>query len=72
MLLCNHMKPVNILRLGLAFFAIAGVTRVFVHPATDFSRGFVDGFTGVLLGASIVFLVTYMIKYRRSGSGPCA
>ncbi len=67
MLLCNRMKPQNILRLGLAFFAIAGLTRLFVHPATDFSRGFVHGFTGTLLGASIVFLVTYTIKYRRSG-----
>ncbi len=72
MLLCNRMKPQNILRLGLAFFAIAALTRVFVHPATDFSRGFVHGFTGALLGASIVFLLTYMIKYRRADSGPCA
>ena len=72
MLLCNRMKPQNILRLGLAFFAIAGLTRVFIHPANDFSRGFVHGFTGILLGASIVFLVTYMIKYRQSKSGPCA
>lgn len=72
MSLCNRIKPANILRVGLALFAIAELTRVFVHPTTDFSRGFVHGFTGVLLGASIVFLMTYMIKYRQSRSGPCA
>lgn len=74
MIFRKQMTAQTTLRLGLGCYAIAGLTRVVAHPTTDFSRGFVEGFSGILLGAGIVFLIAYMIKYRRtqSTSGPCS
>ena len=69
MILRNRMKPIIMLRLGLVLFVIASFARLFLHPTTDFSRGFVDGFEGVLYGSAIVFLLMHLIVQRRRKSG---
>jgi len=61
------------LRIGLVSFVIASLTRLFFHPTTDFSRGFVEGFLGVAYGVAIAFLLMHLITRRRKPtSGPCS
>lgn len=71
MSLCNRVAPAIMLRIGLVVFALASLARVFIHPTTDFSRGFVDGLLGTLYGASICLLLTYLFIRRRQTTKLC-
>jgi hypothetical protein len=56
MLLMTRKTPATLLRAGLMFFAVAAMVRILAHPATDFGRGFVEGFTGTAFCAAVLFL----------------
>jgi hypothetical protein len=77
MILRNRISsnPGILLRVGLVAFAVANLVRLFCHPTTDFSKGFVDGMDGVLFGIAITSLLMYLVYRRRnlaSRTGPCA
>ncbi len=73
MIFCNAFRtdrPQRIFFSGVLCFVIALLTNLFYHPASDWSRGFVLGFTGVLFAAEIIFLLICMIMQRQAVSAP--
>jgi len=50
---------------GMACLATGIVAQRFVHPPTDFWQGFVAGFSGILIGLSIVFNLRGLTLIRR-------
>lgn len=70
MLLCNrsYSKPHNVFFIGTLLFVIAVLTSVLVHPATDFGRGFVIGFTAVLFAGEIALMLVYLVSRSRQNS----
>jgi len=69
-------EPQVILRIGAACLLAANLSLWFLHPAADFSRGLVDGVTGMLFGLAIgLMLVAVRLKsrqHRRDGESPCS
>ena len=53
---------------GMSCLATGILAERFIHPPTDFWQGFVAGFTGVLIGLSIVFNLRGLMLRRRQGS----
>jgi hypothetical protein len=50
---------------GMACLAVGIVAQRFIHPPTDFWQGFVAGFSGILIGLSIVFNLRGLTLRRR-------
>ena len=48
--------------------AVGLVAQRFIHPPTDFWQGFVAGFSGILIGLSIVFNLPGLMLRRNLGS----
>ncbi len=68
-------EPKFMVRVGAACLLLANLSRWFLHPSADSSRGLVDGATGMLLGLAIgLLLVAATLKARqnRSGGSPCS
>ena len=47
--------PQALIMAGMSCLAVGIVAQRFIHPPTDFWHGFVAGFSGILIGLSIVF-----------------
>ena len=54
---------------GMFCFATGILAQRFVHPPTDFWQGFVMGFSGSLIGLSIVFNLRGLILWRQRHEG---
>ncbi len=66
----QHRNPQFLMPLGMLSLALALIVTRFAHPVTDFSRGFVDGFMGMLIGFSValnVVALRIVAKQRRTG-----
>jgi len=50
---------------GMSCLAVGIVAQRFIHPPTDFWQGFVAGFSGILIGLSIVFNLRGLTLLRR-------
>jgi hypothetical protein len=50
---------------GMSCLAVGIVAQRFIHPPTDFWQGFVAGFSGILIGLSIVFNLRGLTLRRR-------
>jgi hypothetical protein len=53
---------------GMSCLATGILAQRFIHPPTDFWQGFVAGFSGALIGLSIVFNVRGMLLRRKRSS----
>jgi len=53
---------------GLFCLATGIVAQRFIHPPTDFWRGFVAGLSAVVIGVSIVFNLRGLMLRGRQGS----
>ena len=51
--------------IGMACLATGIVAQRFIHPPSDFWQGFVAGFSGILIGLSIVFNLRGLMLRRR-------
>jgi hypothetical protein len=60
-----HTPPRTIMAMGQLALVAALVGQRFVHPHTDFWRGFVEGLCGTLLGVSIVLNLRGLMLVRR-------
>jgi hypothetical protein len=66
MLLRNRLHDSqSLISAGMACLAVGIVTQRFIHPPTDFWQGFVAGFSGMLIGLSIVFNLRGLMLRRR-------
>ncbi len=69
-------EPKFMFRIGAACLLLANLSRWFLHPTADFSRGLLDGVTGMLFGLAIgLMLVAVRLNCRqkRSADGsPCS
>ena len=50
---------------GMACFAAGILMQRFLHPPTDLLQGFVAGFSGTLIGVSIVFNLRGLTLWRK-------
>jgi hypothetical protein len=50
---------------GMACLATGIVLQRFIHPPTDFWQGFIAGFSGILIGLSIVFNLRGLMLRRK-------
>jgi hypothetical protein len=50
---------------GMMCLAVGIVMQRFIHPPTDFWQGFVSGFSGTLIGVSIVFNLRGLTLWRK-------
>jgi hypothetical protein len=50
---------------GMFCLATGIVAQRFIHPPTDFWQGFVAGFSGMLIGLSIVFNMRGLMLRRK-------
>jgi hypothetical protein len=66
-------KPGTLIRIGLVFLILAGLSRLWLRPA-GMSADFNDGPTGFLYGVSIASLLVGLWKSRRGSrnGGPMA
>jgi hypothetical protein len=65
MLLRNRLRDPNALFTAGGICLVVGIlAQRFVHPPTDFWRGFVAGLSAVLIGLSIVFNVRALVLQR--------
>jgi len=68
MILKNRLHDPNAFTgIGMACLATGIVVQRFIHPPTDFWQGFVMGFSGGLIGISIVFNLRGLALRRRNG-----
>jgi len=71
MILRNRLQdPSALTSIGMACLVVGIVAQRFIHPPTDFWQGFVAGFSGGLIGISIVFNLrglTLRRKHRENG-----
>jgi len=66
MILRNRLHdPKALMTAGVTCMAVGIVAQLFIHPPSDFWQGFVAGFSGVLIGVSIVFNVCGMMLRRK-------
>ena len=66
----NRNQKMNpILRLGLLFLALAGLSRLFLYSNTHLPEAFTHATTGFLYGLTIVFLIFGLA--RRSQRSNC-
>jgi hypothetical protein len=63
------MKERNLMLIGMAFLAVANLSRWFLHPTAGFGQDSIDGTYGVLFGVSIGCLLLSLWLRRRRGSG---
>lgn len=65
----NH--PAVMIRIGAASLLLANLSRWFIQPAADFSRGFWDVVTGLLFGIAIAsLLIGVRLNVRRRSGTP--
>ena len=62
-------NPQAMISAGMFCFAVGIVAQRFIHPATDFWQGFVAGFSGMLIGLSIVFNLRGLMLRNEQGRG---
>lgn len=70
MILRNRLQhPKTLFRLGMLCLLIGTLAPWFLHPASDFWQGFIDGVRGVLFGCSIGLCLwsTRLAGRRRCG-----
>jgi hypothetical protein len=58
--------PQAMIGFGMTCLAVGIVAQRFIHPPTDFWQGFVAGFSGLLIGLSIVFNLRGLMLRNRS------
>ncbi len=66
----QHRNTQFLMPLGMLALALALIVARFAHPASDFGRGFVDGFEGALIGFSVAVNLAalwMLAKRRRAG-----
>jgi hypothetical protein len=66
----NEQRTVT--TIGLACLAIAGISRMFLHPSAALSQDLADGIQGFLYGISIALLLrgVWLKSHQRSASQP--
>jgi hypothetical protein len=70
MLLRNRLHdPDALIRAGMLSLIVGIFAQRFVHPPTDFWQGFVAGFSGVLIGLSIVLNMRGLVLRKRRADG---
>jgi hypothetical protein len=69
MIFRDRTEERNLMLIGMAFLAVANLSRWFLHPTAGFGQDSIDGTYGVLIGVSIGCLLLSLWLRRRRCSG---